>query len=212
MKMRDCDGWACRPEQNQQVALKSTVNLAVTRGEGAKKSQNEPIKQLTARIDALNNMVDALQHTIAAQVERGCQCLASQPVSSKVESLAVLSKVYRRRATGLSTLLHLQWGGAPWQLDAWDDFSGREMGTGHCRGTTSDRRANVPNWCSQPNAVQTWRKKSHRSKMHQPDTKWRFNRRFNKQKCVISFLFRPMRKVHPMNIQFNCEVNRFIIY
>ncbi len=82
--MRDCDGWACRPEQNQQVALKSTVNLAVTRGEGAKKSQNEPIKQLTARIDALNNMVDALQHTIAAQVERGCQCLASQPVSSKV--------------------------------------------------------------------------------------------------------------------------------
>ncbi len=49
-----------------------------------KKSQNDPIKQLTARIDTLTNMVDALQHSMAAQVERGCQCLASQPVSRKV--------------------------------------------------------------------------------------------------------------------------------
>ncbi|KAL0192074.1 hypothetical protein M9458_010370, partial [Cirrhinus mrigala] len=52
-----------------------------------RKSQNDPIKQLTARIDALTNMVDALQHSLAARVER----------------------VYWRRETGLSTLLHLRW-------------------------------------------------------------------------------------------------------
>ncbi|XDV41640.1 hypothetical protein PO909_010461 [Leuciscus waleckii] len=36
-----------------------------------KKSQNDPIKQLTARIDALTNMVDTLQHSMAAQNPSG---------------------------------------------------------------------------------------------------------------------------------------------
>lgn len=49
-----------------------------------KKSQNDPIKQLTARIDALTNMVDTLQHSMAAQVERGCHCCTSHPVSHRV--------------------------------------------------------------------------------------------------------------------------------
>ncbi|KAL0153940.1 hypothetical protein M9458_050749, partial [Cirrhinus mrigala] len=49
-----------------------------------RKSQNDPIKQLTARIDVLANMVDALQHFLATRVERGCQCSASQPISHRV--------------------------------------------------------------------------------------------------------------------------------
>lgn len=54
------------------------------RTETTRKSQDDPIKQLTTRIDALTNMVDALQHSLAARVERGCQCSASQPISHRV--------------------------------------------------------------------------------------------------------------------------------
>ncbi|KAL0163570.1 hypothetical protein M9458_039323, partial [Cirrhinus mrigala] len=53
-----------------------------------RKSQNDPIKQLAARIDALTNMVDALQHSLAAW-----------PVNQS----------HTERETGLSTLLHLRW-------------------------------------------------------------------------------------------------------
>lgn len=69
-----------------------------------KRGQNDPIKQLTERLNALTNMDDALQRSMAAQVEIGGQS-TSFPQS---ERLAVLFKVYRRRMTGLFTLLHLQ--------------------------------------------------------------------------------------------------------
>lgn len=50
----------------------------------ARKSHNDPIKQLTARIDALTNLVDALQHSLTTRVERGCQCSASQPIPHRI--------------------------------------------------------------------------------------------------------------------------------
>lgn len=51
-----------------------------------KKGQDDPIKQLMARIDALTNLVDNLQHSMAVR-ERGCQGSTSQRVSCQVNRL-----------------------------------------------------------------------------------------------------------------------------
>lgn len=51
-----------------------------------KKSQEDSIKQLTARIDALTNLVENLQHFMAVR-ERGCQGSTSQRVSRQVNRL-----------------------------------------------------------------------------------------------------------------------------
>lgn len=50
----------------------------------ARKTQNYTMKQLTTRIDSLTTVVDALQQSMTARAERGCQCPASHPVSSRM--------------------------------------------------------------------------------------------------------------------------------
>lgn len=51
------------------------------------KGQDDPIKHLTARIDALTSMVDAIQHSMPTRTDGGCQCSASQPSFRRVARL-----------------------------------------------------------------------------------------------------------------------------
>lgn len=67
-----------------QVSGETGGDVKAEKGFAAQKGQNDQIKLLTARIDALTSMVDAIQHSMPVRTEGGCQCSSSQPSSRRM--------------------------------------------------------------------------------------------------------------------------------
>lgn len=70
-----------------QVSGETDRDVKAVKGSAAQKVQDDQIKHLTARIDALTSMVDAIQHSMPTRTEGGCQCSASQLSFRRVSRL-----------------------------------------------------------------------------------------------------------------------------
>lgn len=67
-----------------QVNDEASGDVKVEKGVVVKKGQDDQIKLLTARIDTLTSMVDAIQHSMTVRTESGCQCSSNQPTPRRV--------------------------------------------------------------------------------------------------------------------------------
>lgn len=126
-----------------QVSGETDRDVKATKGLAAQKGQDDPIKHLTARIDALTSMVDAIQYSMEHELTGAANalpanhpfagwaiCDAANDVQTKGDRTVHTASSVERMVTG-------QWG-------AYNDLSSRETGAGRCKEVTSDHTANAP--------------------------------------------------------------------
>ncbi|KAJ8010525.1 hypothetical protein DPEC_G00075990 [Dallia pectoralis] len=67
-----------------QVSEETDRDVKAAKVVSAQKGQDDEIKLLTARVDALTSMLDAIQHSRPVRTEGGWQCSSSQPSARRV--------------------------------------------------------------------------------------------------------------------------------
>ncbi|KAJ8000024.1 hypothetical protein DPEC_G00200520 [Dallia pectoralis] len=67
-----------------QVSEETDRDVKAAKVVSVQKGQDDEIKLLTDRVDALTSMLDAIQHSRPVRTEGGCQCSSSQPSSRRV--------------------------------------------------------------------------------------------------------------------------------